>query len=149
MSAFADLRTGHVSISAFPSANTAFVPEAIRRFRDAHPGIEVSLVRAGPEAIRAGELDLALVTDWDDIDDDVDLVPLLDEEHRVALPSRHPLARRTTVPLSELCDETWIEGAHPTASARRVLAAVAPSDLRTPAANAMLTLLATLANAFQ
>lgn len=113
MSAFTDLRTGQVRMSAFPSANTTFVPEAIRRFRDAHPGIEVSLVRAGPEAIRAGGLDLALVTDWDDIDDDLELIPLLDEEHRVALPSRHRLARRTTVPLSELRDETWIEGSHP------------------------------------
>ncbi|MFI6597216.1 LysR family transcriptional regulator [Nonomuraea sp. NPDC050536] len=113
MSAFAGLSGGHVRIAGFPSANTAFVPEAIRRFREAHPGIEVSLVLAGPEAIRAGGLDLALVTDWDDVGAGLELVPLLEEEHRVALPSRHPLARRTRVPLSELRDEVWIEGAHP------------------------------------
>lgn len=207
MTAFADLRTGHVRVAAFPSANTAFVPEAIRRFRQAHPGVEVSLVDAGPDAIRAGGLDLALVTNWDDVnDDEVELVPLLEEEHRIALSSRHPLAPHTTVPLRKLRDETWIEGSHPdclgplrpltralgspprigftcddwtgkqalvaanmgvtvmstlaisavrpditlrpTTPAlprRRVLAAVAPSPLRTPAANAMLTVLATLA----
>lgn len=113
MSAFTRLQTGRVRMASFPSANTAFVPEAIRRYREAHPGIEVSLVQAGPEAIRAGALDLALVTDWDEVGDEVELVPLLEEEQRVALPSRHPLARRATVPLRELRHETWIEGAHP------------------------------------
>lgn len=206
MGAYADLRTGHVRIAAFPSANAAFVPEAIRRFREAYPGIDISLVQAGPDAIRAGGLDLALVTNWDDVDDDVELVPLLEEEHRVALSSRHPLARQTTVRLARLRDESWIEGSHPdclgplrpltkalggpphigftcddwtgkqalvaagmgvtvmstlamsvvrsditlrpTAPAlprRKVLAAAAPSPLRTPAANAMLTVLTTLA----
>jgi DNA-binding transcriptional LysR family regulator len=96
LGAFADLRTGHVRLSAFPSANTEFVPEAIRRFSDLYPGVEV-----------------ALVTDWDTIDNDVDLVPLLEEEHRVALPTTHPLAGRTTVSLRELRGETWIEGSHP------------------------------------
>ncbi|MGH3480574.1 MAG: LysR substrate-binding domain-containing protein, partial [Nocardioidaceae bacterium] len=113
LGAFADLRTGHVRLSAFPSANTEFVPEAIRRFSDLYPGVEVSLVRAGVDEIRSGGVDVALVTDWDTIDNDVDLVPLLEEEHRVALPTTHPLAGRTTVPLRELRGATWIEGSHP------------------------------------
>ncbi|HZO29081.1 MAG TPA: LysR family transcriptional regulator [Chloroflexota bacterium] len=113
LGAFADLRTGHVRLSAFPSANTEFVPEAIRRFSDLYPGVEVSLVRAGVDEIRSGGVDVALVTDWDTIDNDVDLVPLLEEEHRVALPTTHPLAGRTTVSLRELRGATWIEGSHP------------------------------------
>jgi DNA-binding transcriptional LysR family regulator len=212
MAAYTGLQTGHVRIAAFPSANTAFVPEAIRRFRDLHPGIDISLISVGPDAIRTGGLDLALVTDWDDIDtgDGMELVPLLAEEHQVALSSRHPLARRTKVPLRELRDETWIEGAHPDClgpprpltellgnpprigftcddwtgkqalvaggmgitimptlavaavrpditlrtttpalPTRQVLAAVAPAQLRTPAASAMLALLITLAAEYQ
>jgi DNA-binding transcriptional LysR family regulator len=113
MGAFAGLQTGHVRISAFPSANTAFVPAAIHRFASAYPTIEVSLVQADPSAIRDGRLDIALVTDWDNVEADLELVPLLDEELKVALPARHPLARRTRVPLDELRDEVWIEGAHP------------------------------------
>ena len=206
LGAFTDLRTGHVRLSAFPSANTEFVPEAIRRFSDLYPGVEVSLVRAGVDQIRSGGVDVALVTDWDAIGDDVDLVPLLEEEHRVALPTTHPLAGRTTVSLRELRGATWIEGSHPdclgpleklekalggpprigftcddwtgkqalvaagmgitimstlAATAvrrditlrptspdlprRRVLAAVAPQDTRTPAVSAVLSVLTSLA----
>lgn len=112
--AFAELRTGHVRLSAFPSANTEFVPTAIRRFSDLYPGVEVSLVQADWRELRSGGVDVALVTDWDKIDDDgVSLVPLLEEDHRVALPASHPLAGRTTVPLRELRGDTWIEGSHP------------------------------------
>jgi DNA-binding transcriptional LysR family regulator len=113
MGAFAGLQTGHVRIAAFPSANTAFVPAAIHRFTSAYPSIEVSLIQADPSAIRDGRLDLALVTDWDSVDPDLELVPLLDEELKIALPTRHPLTRHTRVPLGELRTEVWIEGAHP------------------------------------
>ncbi|TDC52947.1 LysR family transcriptional regulator [Jiangella ureilytica] len=114
LGAFAELRTGHVRVSAFPSANTGFAPEAIRRFSDLYPGVEVSLVVAGWRDIRSGGVDVALVTDWDEIDDDgVGLVPLLEEEHWIVLPATHRLAGRTTVPLRELRGETWIEGSHP------------------------------------
>lgn len=113
LGAFAELRTGHVRVSAFPSANTEFVPEAIRRFSDLYPGVDVSLVLAGPDEIRSGAVDVALVTSWDTVGDDVELVPLLEEAHRVALPPTHRLAGRTTVPLRELRGDTWIEGSHP------------------------------------
>lgn len=114
LGAFAELRTGHVRVSAFPSANTEFAPEAIRRFSDLYPGVDVSLVVAGWRDIRSGGVDVALVTDWDEIDDDgVSVVPLLEEEHRIVLPAAHRLAGRTTVPLNELRGETWIEGSHP------------------------------------
>ncbi|SDT10513.1 LysR family transcriptional regulator [Jiangella sp. DSM 45060] len=208
--AYAQLRGGHVRLSAFPSANTAFVPAAIRRFSEAHPGVEVGLIRGGPGDVRSGAVDVALVTDWDEARDGVELVPLLDEEHRVALPAGHRLAGRPTVALRDLRGETWIEGGHPdclgpltaltralggpprvgfvcddwtgkqalvaagmgvtvistlaaaairpdvvlrpTAPAlprRRLLAAVAPRDRRTPAAAAMLTVLTSLAAGYR
>ncbi|GIJ48060.1 LysR family transcriptional regulator [Virgisporangium aliadipatigenens] len=133
LAAFRDLETGSLRMSAFPSANTVLVPEAIRRFRGAHPGVEITLVRhdpAGPlPAIRAGAVDVALVTGWElyaDPErarhhgdtttvglDDVELTPLLDEELLVALPAAHRLASRTRIRLTDLAGEAWIEGAFP------------------------------------
>ena len=133
LAAFTDLAAGRLRLSAFPSANTGLMPEAIRRFRAAHPGVELTLARHDPDgplpAIRAGDVDLALVTGWELYADPagakhhgdratvtldgVDLVRLLDEELLVALPAGHRLARSDRVRLSELRDETWIEGAFP------------------------------------
>jgi len=128
--AFVGLDEGQVRISAFPSANTSFVPEAVHRFSQAHPGVTVSLAQPDPigplPAVRDGRVDVAVLTSWDlDIDplaakegravalDGVDLLPLLDEELLVALPDAHRLTRHRRVPLRELRDATWIEGAHP------------------------------------
>jgi DNA-binding transcriptional LysR family regulator len=120
---------GHLRLTAFPSANTSFVPTAIRRFSNAHPGVTVSLGQVDPggplAAVRDARVDLALLTAWDlppnddpntapgNALDGVDLVPLLDEELRVALPTAHPLAGRARVRLRDLREDTWIEGAHP------------------------------------
>jgi DNA-binding transcriptional LysR family regulator len=136
MSALSTLETGHLRLSAFASANTSLVPEAIGRFARTYPGVSVSLLRPDPghqvSAVRAGRLDLALVTSWELYPDpraakddpsappvdaeDVDgvaLLPLAEEELLVALPADHRLAGRGRVPLRELADERWIEGAYP------------------------------------
>ncbi|MEQ7123137.1 LysR substrate-binding domain-containing protein [Actinopolymorpha sp. B11F2] len=136
LDAYAGLDAGQLRLSAFASANTSFVPEAIRQFSDAHPGVSLSLVQADPSgplpAVREGRVDLALVTAWElfadphaakgasdrsqlalQRQDGVELVPLLDEDLRLALSRDHPLARQRRVRLADLRTETWIEGAHP------------------------------------
>ncbi|MEO3826440.1 LysR substrate-binding domain-containing protein [Actinomadura sp. B10D3] len=119
LAAFATLDAGQLRLSGFPSANTYLVPEAIRRFSDAHPGVTLSLDQTDQRdplvPVRDGRVDLALVTAWQPVNDQaaVELIPLLDEELLLALPSHHPLARHTSVHLRDLRDETWIEGAHP------------------------------------
>ena len=136
MRTFAGVDGGQLRLAAFPSANTEFVPDAIRRFGAAHPDVTVTLRQVDPfgvlDLVTDGEIDLALVTDWqlyadpwrarvdptapplDPADlDDLELVPLLDEDMLVALPADHPLAADPTVDLGDLRDETWVEGAHP------------------------------------
>ncbi|MBC6457349.1 LysR family transcriptional regulator [Actinomadura sp. HBU206391] len=134
LTAFAHLETGRLRLSAFSSANTFFVPEAVRRFGDAHPGVTLSLLQADPAgpvaAVRDGRVDVALATAWDlpgargDAGDepapddprpaeDVESIPLLDEELQVAVAADHRLARHDRVRLRDLREETWIEGAHP------------------------------------
>ena len=128
LTALANVEAGELRLSAFPSANTHLVPEAIRRFSRAHPGVAVSLLQADPEtpwaAVREGQVDIALVTSWHLADlpggfdeppvvDGVEFHPLLDEELRLALKADHRLSARRRVPLAELQQEAWIDGAHP------------------------------------
>jgi DNA-binding transcriptional LysR family regulator len=136
MGALTGLDAGHLRLAAFPSVNTAFVPDAIRRFSAAHPGVTVTLSQVDPSdplgAVTAGRVDLALLTSWQlyadpwaartdpsaaprrtGAADRLELVPLLDEDLQVALHDEHPLAGHATVRLRDLRDDTWIEGAYP------------------------------------
>lgn len=60
---------GPLRIGAFPSATQAFVPAALRALAEVHPGLESRVVELDPaevaDALRAGELDVALVHDYD------------------------------------------------------------------------------------
>ena len=62
LEAIAGLRGGRLRMAAFPSAGATIMPEAIARFRDRHPAVELSLEPADPEPavvkLRAGEVDL-------------------------------------------------------------------------------------------
>ncbi|MFL6075891.1 MAG: LysR family transcriptional regulator [Mycobacteriales bacterium] len=119
--AFAGPDAGQVRLSAFPSANTALVPRAVRRFAGRYPGVAVSLLDVpsarAAHAVRDGELDLALITGWDTAStaphDGVELVPLPPDQLWVALPRDDPAASGEEVRLADLRDRTWIEGAHP------------------------------------
>jgi DNA-binding transcriptional LysR family regulator len=117
LEAIAGLRGGRLRLAAFPSAGATIMPEAIARFRERHPGVDLTLEPAEPEPsiarLRSGEADLVL-----DItpgfrpprDDGIDRVHLLDDPMYVALPAGHPLARKRNLKLEELADESWILG---------------------------------------
>ena len=105
---------GRLRIGAFQTATATIVPRAIAAFAAAHPGVELSLVEAvspaAVAALRAGTVDLAIVTYLPElVSADVAVVDLVDDELLVALPERHPLARRPRLRLRDLRDETWIE----------------------------------------
>lgn len=59
------LRRGRVRLGATPSLITSLAPEALRRFRDAHPAVEVRVTESGSQDLvrdlLSGELDLALI----------------------------------------------------------------------------------------
>jgi DNA-binding transcriptional LysR family regulator len=121
LKALSEREGGRLRLGAFASANTRLVPEAIARFRERHPKVELSL--AGSDAatnlaaVRTGDLDLALVTDWDldtsESVESVELLPIREDELLIALSRGHRLAERRSLWIRELADETWIEGAHP------------------------------------
>lgn len=136
MRSFSEVDGGRLCLSGFASVNTNFVPDAIRRFAHQHPSVTVTLRHIDPldalSAVREGRVDVALVTDWQLTDDPwaarvdahtpmldvgeipgVELVRLIDEEFRVALPVGHRLADRRPIALAELRDERWVDGAFP------------------------------------
>ena len=49
LEAIAGLRGGRLRMAAFPSAGATIMPEAIARFRDRHPAVELSLEPADPD----------------------------------------------------------------------------------------------------
>ena len=117
LAAIAGLRGGRLRLASFPSAGATIMPEAIARFRERHPGVELTLEPAEPEPslvkMRAGEVDLVL-----DItagfrepgDDGIERLHLLDDPMYVALPQGYPLARKRNLKLEELAAESWILG---------------------------------------
>jgi DNA-binding transcriptional LysR family regulator len=116
LDAIAGLRGGRLRLAAFPTAGASLMPLAIARFRERHPGVELSMDLAEPgdaeTRLRTGEWDVAvtnLATPARSAGG-IDYLPLLDDPLYVALPAGHPLARRRTLRLQELADEDWMLG---------------------------------------
>ena len=116
LEAIAGLRGGRLRLAAFPSVAASLMPVAIARFRERHPGVELSMDLAEPpeaeQRLRSGECDLA-VTNLATLAcsiDQLDVVPILEDPMYVAMPAGHPLARRQTLRLEELAGEDWMLG---------------------------------------
>jgi DNA-binding transcriptional LysR family regulator len=117
LDALRGLGGGRLRVGAFPTAVAALVPRALAAFRDAHPGVTLSLIEGRTadllERLRGGDADLAVVSAAPDRPLEsarFDLHHLLDEHLLVAVPRGHRLARRRTVRLAELADESFIAG---------------------------------------
>jgi DNA-binding transcriptional LysR family regulator len=117
LEAIAGLRGGTLRLVGFPSAAASVLPIAVARFRERHPGVELTLEPREPDealaVLKAGDADVALT-----VEAPFDPVPteglvtrhVLDDRMFVALPAGHPLAGRARVRLEELAGEAWIQG---------------------------------------
>jgi DNA-binding transcriptional LysR family regulator len=117
LEAIAGLRSGRLRLAAFPSACATIMPKAIGRFREAHPGVDLTLRPAEPDDVcgflKAGDCDIALTIDAPPVTaepEGVDLVHLLDDPMYVCLPATHPRASQARVKLEDLASEPWILG---------------------------------------
>jgi DNA-binding transcriptional LysR family regulator len=102
---------GQLRISFVGSALLSLVPEVVKRYRAAHPDVEVQLRERSTEEqlreLRAGSIDLALVplpVDAPDLRTEV----LRRERAVAALPAAHPLAALKHVPLRRLAAEPLV-----------------------------------------
>ncbi|GAA3801621.1 LysR family transcriptional regulator [Sphaerisporangium flaviroseum] len=111
---------GRLRVGAFATANAVLVPEALRRFKEARPEVELTLVEGVSarlmERLQEGSLDLAVVSDYPSglsRSGEAGLTLLFTDELLLALPRDHRLAHQEVVDLGDLRDENWIEGAPP------------------------------------
>jgi len=117
LEAIAGLRAGRVRLAAFPSAAASLLPPTMARYRERHPGVELTMIPADPpeavQRLRGGEVDVALLiaSAWDDPGaDGVERTHLLDDPMYICLPQGHPLATKARLRLENLGDEKWLMG---------------------------------------
>ena len=112
----AELKAGHtgrLAVRYFATAGAALVPPAVAAVRREFPGIRLDLKLREPyesiPEVEAGEADVAIVVwlgEWRV--KTAELVHLLDDPYRAALPRTHPLAGERVIDLADLRDEQWV-----------------------------------------
>lgn len=122
VAAIAGLRAGRVRLMAFPSASSTLVPRALSLVKARFPDVHVTFAEGEPPeslaALRAGECDLAVAFAYEgDVlprgEDDLEsfiIQPLLEDEVRLAVSTKHPLAGAASAKLTDLAGEPWIAG---------------------------------------
>ncbi|ONI68798.1 LysR family transcriptional regulator [Kribbella sp. ALI-6-A] len=108
----ADLRSGSLTLVAFPSAAAVLVPPVLAALPES---LDLRLTEAEPPEARqqvlAGEADLALVFEHTpQPDKDLVEVVLFEEELKAVVAEGYRLAGRKRVGLEELAEERWIAG---------------------------------------
>ncbi|RJL35495.1 LysR family transcriptional regulator [Bailinhaonella thermotolerans] len=114
ISAVQGLLRGQVALGTIQMLTWVDLPEALARFREAHPGVEISLLEAPVdemiEALRSGELDLAyLACGEEDLPAALTVIASDTEPLAVATGPGHPLAGQTGVRLADLEAESFVE----------------------------------------
>jgi DNA-binding transcriptional LysR family regulator len=133
LQALAGLRGGKLRLSTFQSAGATLVPRAVAAFHRRYPDVELALIQSEPEEatqlLRAGELDLAVVYDFDGIpgglDEGLDAVHLIDDRYDLLVARDHPLAEKRRVRIGELADERWVNSTKGCGCRKAVLQACA------------------------
>src|SRR6185295_9405925 len=103
-------------VGAFPSAAASIMPPALAELRAAHPEADVAMrfIEDAPalDALRRGELDLAMVLDSElspiELPAGIEAFAVLDDPLLIALPYSHPLAARSAISLADLRDDEWM-----------------------------------------
>jgi DNA-binding transcriptional LysR family regulator len=95
------------------------MPAAFARFRRLQPNVRLTVVddhlhRLVPR-LESGELDLAVMYDHEALPEiragKFERAPLMEDRFAAVLPATHPFARRRTLSLWDLREESWIGGA--------------------------------------
>jgi DNA-binding transcriptional LysR family regulator len=104
--------TGRLQVGAFPTAVAGLLPAAVADFREAVPGADLSLLEATTPVLLERDLDVAVITEAPDqqLSPGRTRTHLLDERLMIAVGRGHRLARRRSVHLREVLDDTFLTG---------------------------------------
>jgi DNA-binding transcriptional LysR family regulator len=113
-----ELATGRLGVGAFPTAMAALVPRALAGFRAEHPTVRIGLregvTSSQVKRLISGVIDVAVIGILPGAreirDRRITLEHLIDDPLLLAVGREHPLARRRSVDVDDLADESWIAG---------------------------------------
>lgn len=104
--------TGNLSIAAYPSVATCWLPEIVRRFKNEYPGIHINILESIRENIfrnfEQNAADLAIMVYSEPMP--FEWTPLIEIPVLAALPEDHPLAHEKAFPISECENNDFILG---------------------------------------
>ena len=104
------MKSGTLRIGSFgPTSSIKLLPGIVRRYREAHPGIEVH-IDEGPDRqviqwLEERRIDVGFVVLPEER---FDTFALIEDQMVALLPIAHPLATRTELSLKELCADPFI-----------------------------------------
>jgi DNA-binding transcriptional LysR family regulator len=89
------------------------ITDVLADFKSSYPQSTLDVVQAGSEELREmlrqGKCEIAFIRDTgDQVDDDLVRVPYAVDTIVAVLPATHPLAKRKTIPLRMLADESFL-----------------------------------------
>jgi len=108
---------GRVTVAAFPTGCRALLPLALKRLVKEHPQLEMSMLESDPhhslDLLARGEIDLALVDEWPEVQllfpPGVSQAELGRDYADLVVPANHALAKRKQpIRLAQLTRERWI-----------------------------------------
>ncbi len=107
-----DRESGVIAFGFAHALGTRVVPDLIAAFRSDHPRARFQLMQNASHIIlselEAGEVDLALVSPVPIASDRIESVESASEELLLAVPYEHRFAKRKSVRLAELRDDTFV-----------------------------------------
>lgn len=106
-----NLNSGTVRVSTFYSVSIFWLPGMIRKFKDAHPGINVEVVncdvdRDNERLIYDREVDCGFLSDDPAIN--IETYDLMEESFLIAVPTDHPTAKNKKFPIAEVGNYPYI-----------------------------------------
>ncbi|NBC95606.1 MAG: LysR family transcriptional regulator [Deinococcus-Thermus bacterium] len=110
---FQTLHEAPVRLGVLASLGHGRFGDFLRSFRDAHDGVELAMTEGVLAELRRAlvedEIDLAITSRLDDVDDAFALVPLYTERYVVALAPDHPLAGKESLTLEALDGYPYVD----------------------------------------